>query len=82
MFLTECFSLRKMFLVGTASLGGERRFVMAVCEAKKNPREVSEASKGEMLAFARASPCAAGVWGKETEVSQHGGSSRPKPSRT
>lgn len=79
MFLTECFSFPKMFLAGTASLGGGRRFVTAFCEARKNPREVSEGSKGEMLAFALASPCAAGIWGKEAEVSQHGGSSFQSP---
>jgi len=82
MFLTDSFSLPKTFLAGTASMGGDRRFVLAFCEARKNPRDVSEASKGEMLAFAQESPCPAGVWGKEAEVSQHGGSSCPKPSRT
>lgn len=60
-------SLPKMFLAHTASLGGDRRFVMAFCKARKNPWEVSEASKGEMLAFTQASPCAGGVWGKEAE---------------
>lgn len=38
-FLTECFSLPKVFLAGTASLGQDRRFVMAFCETRKKSQK-------------------------------------------
>lgn len=46
----QSFSVPKKFLDGSASLGGGRRFLRAFCESGKDPREVSEASKGKMLA--------------------------------
>lgn len=47
-FLTEHFSLPNMSLAGPGLLGGDRRFVTAFCEVRKNPREVSQAIKGEL----------------------------------
>lgn len=41
MFLTECFSLPKVFLAGTASLGGDRRFVVAFCETREKSQKIS-----------------------------------------
>lgn len=47
-FLTKHFSLPNMSLAGPGLLGGDRRFVTAFCEVRKNPREVSQAIKGEL----------------------------------
>lgn len=46
MFLTECFSLPKVFLAGTASLGGDRRFVVAFCETRKKSQKISIKKQG------------------------------------
>lgn len=56
-FLTECFSLPKVFLAGTASLGGGRRFMAFRETRKKSKKAFIKKEGGDVFSYAGITLC-------------------------